>query len=91
MVVNKLDILTFDNSNLQEEGNNECNCWGNLTFSILEIIVIGVLSMAFLTGLVKLVIFLRGKALKRKETLRLVEEKRELELRRKIQAEISAD
>ena len=67
MVENKLDILTFNNSDLQEEGDTECNCWGNLTFSLLEIIVIGVLSMGFLTGLVKLVIFLRGKALKRKK------------------------
>ena len=49
----------------------------------------GVLSMAFIAGLVKVVIFLRGKALKRKETLRLVEEKRDLELRRKIEVEIS--
>ena len=26
MVVNKLNILTFDNSDLKEEGNHECEC-----------------------------------------------------------------
>ena len=51
--------------------------------------MIAVLSMAFIAGLVKVVIFLKNKALKRKETLRLVEAKRELELRCKIEAEIS--
>ena len=51
--------------------------------------MISVLSMAFVAGLVKMVIFLRGRALKRKETLRLAEAKRELELRRKIEVKIS--
>ena len=48
--VNKVDILTFYHSELQEEADAGCNCF---SFSLLEIIVCGVLSMGILTGMVK--------------------------------------
>ena len=85
-MVNKLDILTFDNSELQEEADAGFNYF---SFSLLEIIVCGVLSMRVLTGMVKLVICLRGRLQKRNENLRLAAEQREKDLRQKPLSELA--
>ena len=63
-VVNKVDILTFDNSELQEEAKGECTCF---SFTLLEIIVSGVLCLGFLAGMVKLAFCLRWRLLEQKE------------------------
>ena len=85
-MVNKVDILTFDNSELQEEAEGGCT---GFSFTLLEIIVSNVLCLGFLAGMVKLALCLRGRLLKRKEKLRLAAEQREQNLRQKLLSELA--
>ena len=39
MVVNKFDVFTSDNSDLQEGGNQECNSWELIVIAILTVVL----------------------------------------------------
>ena len=60
-IINKIDFLTVDNSELEEEAGADCTFF---SFTILEAIVSGVLGLGFALLLVKLILWFRGRLLK---------------------------
>ena len=82
-VIEKFDILSFDNSELIDKAGDSCNCFEALGFTILEILVMTILAFGVRMGT-----YLKKKLLKKREAIRLSKEQKALEMRRKIEQEI---
>ena len=80
-VINKIDFLTLDESEIDEDAGADCSCF---SFTILETIVIGVLCVGFALLLVRLILWCKGNYLKRKEKLEAEAERREQEIRNRL-------
>ena len=87
-VIEKFDILSFDNSELIDKAGDSCNCFEALGFTILEILVMTILAFGVIVGLFRMGIYLKKKLLKKREAIRLSKEQKALEMRRKIEQEI---
>ena len=92
-VVEKFDILSFDNSEMTDKAAGTCNCFEALGFTILEMLVMVVLAFGVIIGLFKMFSYLKKKIIKTQEARKTSKQQKELEMRRKIENEIhrSAD
>ena len=87
-VVEKFDILSFDNSEMTDKAAGTCDCFEALGFTILEMLVMIVLAFGVIIGLFKMFSYLKKKIMKTQEARRTSKQQKELEMRRKIENEI---
>jgi hypothetical protein len=85
--VNKFDILSVDNSVLNETTGDQCNCFELVGFTVLEMLVMAILAFGVIMGLFKLAAYLKNKMIKQKEARKSFKQQKALEMRRKIEQE----
>ena len=87
-VVEKYDILSFDNSEMTDKAAETCNCFEAIGFTLLEMLVMVILAFGVIVGLFRMCSYLKKKIMKKQEARRTSKQQKELEMRRKIENEI---
>ena len=69
-MVEKFDILSFDNSEMTDKAAGTCNCFEALGFTILEMLVMVILAFGVIVGLFRMGTYLKKKIMKKQEARR---------------------
>ena len=87
MLVTKFDILSVDNSVLNETSGDSCNCFELIGFTVLEMLVMAILAFGVIMGLFRLATYLKNKMIKKREARKSFKQQKAMEMRRKIEQE----